>query len=738
MAADRGNIDPGDGPVAPATKATQSNCNGFLVDADHLAPFALRAGVNRPYRQIRERRVVITAVGIKRLALAASTAASVGIGVLLILQFLMPADAVREAVKAEIRAVTGLDPVLRGNVSVSLFPTGTVTFEDVSLGDNRTGAPALTAEQVVARLRFFAFLNGRIEIADVSLVRPTIAIVFSADRSSNWSGHIETLARNLKPSPGRTESFSEIRIVDGTVILRDEAHKIVQTLSNVEFALAWPSISKSFAATGRFAWNDEAIDATISLTDFVAALQGDRSGLKIRLAGSPFKFAFDGYLSHRPTLKMEGTLAADSASLRDTLRWAGQQPPPGGGFGRFALKAQTNVAGGNIGLSGVNIELDGNSGEGVLTIANDERPTLQGTLAAEGLDLTPYLSTVRLLTGGGERGWDSKPIALEGIDGLDIDVRLSAARVNITNAKLGRTAIAVNLRAGNLTVAIGESQTFGGVVKGTFGLAKSQDGANFKAQLQFANVDLEQCLGELFGIRRLEGKGSLGLAIESAGRSVYDLAKALNGTASLSSRKGAIAGFNVEQLLRRIERRPLSGGGEFRTGKTPFETLTVALKITEGTASIEDVRMEGPSVGLAVTGSASIPERDLDLKGIASLISSSAGAATPAFELPFIVQGPWDNPIILPDPQSRIQRSGAAAPVLDAAGAAAPLLDAVRRSGARDAVRSAIDRLTGGAAPPAPSAATAPTLAEASSEAARETAETPPAEPAAGVPPATR
>src|SRR6195256_1062020 len=230
----------------------------------------------------RETRVVIAAVGIKRLGFIAAALAAVGIGILVILPFLMPADAVREAVKAEIRAVTGLDPVLRGAASVSLFPTGSVSFDDVSLGDNRTGAPALTAERVVARLRFFPFLAGRIEIADVSLVRPIIAIVFNADRSSNWSGHIDTLAQNLKPSPGRTASFSEIRIEDGTVILRDEAYKIIETLTNVEMALAWPSISRSFAATGRFAWHDEPIDATISFTDFVAALNGDRSGLKVR------------------------------------------------------------------------------------------------------------------------------------------------------------------------------------------------------------------------------------------------------------------------------------------------------------------------------------------------------------------------------------------------------------------------------------------------------------------------
>jgi AsmA protein len=646
----------------------------------------------------------VAAVGIKRLGFAAAAVIAAAIATLVILPWLLPAEAVRRAVQAEIRAVTGLDPVLRGEASVSLFPASSVSFDDVMLGAN-TGAPALTAEHLVARLRFFPLLIGRIEIADVSLVRPTIAIIFNDDRSSNWSDHIDTLARNLKSEPDRPASFSEIRITDGTVILRDEAYKLLETISNVEMALAWPSISRSFAATGRFAWHDEPIDATVSMTDFAAALQGERSGLKLRLAGAPLKLAFDGYISHRPTLKMEGTLAAYALSLRDTLRWAGQHTPPGGGFGRFALKAQTNVVGGTISLSGVNIELDGNTGEGVLTF--DGRQSLQGTLAAEGLDLTPYVSAVRLLAAG-ERGWDSKPIALDGLDGVQLDLRLSAARVNVANVKLGRTALVANLRDGNLAVAVGESQAFGGVLRGTFGLAKSSAGTDFKAQLQFADVDLEQCIGEMFGIRRLEGKGSLGFAIDSSGRSVYDLTKGLNGTASLTSRKGAIAGFNVEQLLKRIERRPLSGGGEFRTGKTPYETLMVNLRIIQGMANVEDMRMEGPNVGLALAGSASIPERDLDLRGTASLLATStSGTAAPAFELPFMVQGPWDDPIILPDPQSRIQRSGAAQ----------PLLDALRNRSLRDPVRSAIERLTGAA--PGETAATtaAPALAGSSAPA---------------------
>jgi AsmA protein len=610
---------------------------------------------------------LIAAIGIKRLGLAAATLAGAAFGALVILSLLIPADTVRDSIKAEIRTVTGLDPVLQGDVAVSLFPTGTVVFDQVALGDNRTGEPAMTVERLVVRLRFFPLLIGRIEIADVSLVRPTITISFMPDGRSNWSSHVEMLARALQPSPHRVVSFSEIRIGDGKVILRDEARNITETLTNVEFALAWPSISKTFAATGRFIWRDEIIEGAFSLSDFVAALVGDRSGLKVRFSGAPVKFAFDGYISHSPTLRMEGTLAADSPSLRDTLRWTAHRAPPGGGFGRFSLKAQTNVVGGNVALSSVNVELDGNVGEGALTFVTDGRQTVQGTLAAEGLDLTPYISAIRLLTSG-DRSWERVPITLDGLNDVDVDLRLSAARVTLANAKLGRTAVAANLRGGRFTVTVGESEAFGGVVKGSFGLAQSPGGAELKAQLQFADVDLDQCLGELFGIRRIEGKGNLGFAVDSKGESVYGLTQALNGTANLISHKGAIAGLNVEQLLKRLAKSPLSGGNELRSGKTPYGLLTANLKIEQGTINVDDVRIEGPALRLGLAGSASIPARDLDLTGTASLLAASASGAAdaaPAFELPFMVRGPWDDPLLLPDVQVLMKRSGAAAPLLE-------------------------------------------------------------------------
>ena len=145
--------------------------------------------------------------------------------------------------------------------------------------------------------------------------------------------------------------------------------------------------------------------------------------------------------------------------------------------------------------------------------------------------------------------------------------------------------------------------------------------------------------------------------------------------------------------MKRLERRPLSGAGNFRSGSTPYDTLTIALKFSDGIATAEDIRVEGPAARLTLTGTASVPSREYDLKGIASLVAAPNAASS--FELPFVVQGPWDDPLIFPDPESLLRRSPGAA----------PLLDAVKDRKTRDAVRSVLERITGGRPAEAPDAA---------------------------------
>jgi AsmA protein len=639
---------------------------------------------------------VTVAIGLKRLAIAVAAVVGAAFVTLVALSFLMPASAVRDAVKSEIHAVTGLDPMLGNDVSLSLFPSGTARFHNVVLGDARSGEPAVAADELTTRLRYFPLLAGRIEIADVTLVHPVINVTFSASGQSNWAGLIASLAHALQPDLDRSAMFSEIGIQDGTVVVHDAGKISAERLEDVQFQVAWPSISRSFGANGHFIWHDQPIEASLTLSDFLAALTGDRSGVKVRVTSTPLNIAFDGSATDQPTLKIQGTLDVESPSLRDAMYWTGKSKLPFGGFGRFALRADSDIGSGVASLSNVNVELDGNTAEGALTLGTDGHRQVQGTLAADALDLTPYVSGVRLVAST-DNNWAQLPIQLDGFNDLNLDLRLSAASVKIADAQLGRTAVAATMSGGKLDLTIGESQAFGGVAKGALGIARADNGVAVASHMQFLGVDLADCLGQIFNTRKLEGRGDLALDVNGSGNTVLALTHALSGTATLNAQSGALDGINVEQLLRRLERRPLSGNGDFRTGQTPFDQLAVSLKVDQGMVSVADMHVTGPSVKLVVGGQASVPSRDLDLKGVATLVSSNSGDE---FDLPFVVQGPWDDPMMLPDPESLIRRSGAAA----------PLLNSAKSYNASEAVRSVIDQLLASpqTATPAVSPASAP------------------------------
>jgi AsmA protein len=656
---------------------------------------------NDPAHQPDQDMSLTMAQGMKRLGMPVAVLLGLVLVGMIAMSWFLNRDALRQAVEDQIRAVTGLDLVVKGNIDVSVFPGSYVSFHDVGFKGGGTDDAALSVDVLTANLRLLPLLLQRFEIADVMMLRPHIHVVRAANGDSNWTPFIETIARTMKPGADNQVSFSEIRIQDGVLAYEDAANHLAEALDDIDLSLAWPSISRSFAATGQFDWRGERVDGSISASDFVAALSGDRSGLKARIASAPLKLAFDGTVADRTSMMMEGTLTIDSASLRNALRWTGQAPPGSGGFGRFALKARANVVGASIALTNVNVELDSNVAEGVMTYTNNGRQTLQATLAAGALDFTPYISTFRLLASGA-RDWNRQLFDLNALSSTDLDMRLSAAKVTVGPTKLGRTALGANLRGGALALSVGEAQVYGGVARGSFGIARSDAIADVKAQLQFTDVDLQACVGELFGINKLSGRGNLNVSLVASGSSPFGLVQSLDGTASLTGHDGAIAGFDAEQLLKRLERRPLSGGGNFRNGSTPYNTLNVAVKFADGVATAEDIRVEGPSARLTLTGTTSVPNREYDLKGTASLVSAPNGPA--GFELPFVVQGPWDDPLIFPDPDILIRRSPASA----------PLLDAVKDKKTRDALQSAIERFTGGAKKPAPdpSPASAPSTDE--------------------------
>ena len=210
------------------------------------------------------------AQGMKRLGMPIAAFLGLALIGLIGTSWFLNRDTLRQAVEAQIRAVTGLDLVVTGPIDVSVFPGSYVSFHDVGLKGGGTVDPALQVDVLTANLRLLPLLLRRFEIADVMMLRPHIRVVRDGNGESNWTPFVETIARAMKPGAENQVSFSEIRIQDGVLNYEDATNHISELLGDIDLSLAWPSISRSFAATGQFDWRGERVDGSISASDFIA------------------------------------------------------------------------------------------------------------------------------------------------------------------------------------------------------------------------------------------------------------------------------------------------------------------------------------------------------------------------------------------------------------------------------------------------------------------------------------
>ena len=613
----------------------------------------------------------------QRLIVGALVVVAILAGGVALVPRLLPEHEVRLAVTRALVDATGTEPRISGDVHLTLLPRPVIRLDGVRLDDGRH--PGVTSGSLVAAVRLVPLLTGSIEIGALTFERPHLALQLAAD-----GVRIAGLPLNLSASADTRATAPELRIVDGIIELHTAAGGL-RTLTAVDASLAWSG--SGITASGTFELDRLPVAATLVVADTAALRKGNRSALRLRLEAQDLRYTFEGGLAFRNGPQIEGALAADGKSLRNALAWLGLEAPGRSGLGPYSLKTRIAFTPGSLALSALAIEIDGNLAEGGVTLKQEAgRAVLQGTLASELIDLTRYARSEP--TARKPTSWLQEPIDLVALNALDLDMRLSARRVLIDKTELSKLALTLTLRDGRLTLAVGEAQLFGGTLRGTAALAPAQTGADVKIDAQLTEFNLEQGLAALAGFRRLEGTGVLTVMLQSTGASPEAIARDLSGDASLVITRGAITGINVEQVLRRLDRKPLSGFSDLRGGRTPFERFAAKMRFAEGSATLDEIQIESALIHVTLTGSASITRRDFDLRGTATLVRPStvaAGTVARGFELPFLLRGPWDDPLLLPDVDALIRRSGAAA----------PLLDAVRSKTPRGTVRTVIESLTG-------------------------------------------
>jgi AsmA protein len=574
-------------------------------------------------------------------------------GALFVLPHFVSEQSVRNAVSRSLIAATGIVPRIEGGAQLSVFPLPAIRLESVKL--DHGAAPGFSAGSVHATVRLLPLLTGDVQVASLTFERPNFSI------ESRESGFVILGLPLRAPSAGHRDDIQppELRIMDGQVELRGVNPDRTEVFTSVDASIAW--IGSGVTAAGRFVWQSLPLELTLSIADTIQLNKGANSGFRLRVDSEVLRLAFEGNLRVQNGVLAEGSLAADSVSLRRALALIPLEPLTEGGFGPFKLKAQAALTPAALTLSGLSLDLDSNRSEGVLSIKREAgRTLLQATLASDSADFTPYTRGIKLNSEDGYN-WNRDFIELSQLSAFDLDLRLSSKRIVMGKTTAAPVAASVIMKGGQLAVSVGEAGIYGGKLRGRAAIGPSPGGDPLlQVEANLLDFDLERGIGEITGIRRMEGKGMLDLALEGRGPHAEAIVRNVSGRIQLSAAQGTLNGINVEQALRRLERRPLSGAPDLAGGRTLFDKLALKLAVENGKAQVEEANIENQLVRVRLGGEASIVHRDLELRGNASLMRPAAAAAQPGFDMPFVVQGSWTRPYLLPDAAAILQRTSAA------------------------------------------------------------------------------
>lgn len=264
----------------------------------------------------------------------------------------------KDTIEEKIQQQIGRQAHLNGEIEWSVFPWLALTFNDVTVANEKgfKGEALATLQQLSARVKLLPLLSKNIEIGDIAIDKAEFNLQVTKKGNSNWQGILDHLASDSSASSdSQTESSSGslniagIKLSNISINYYDAQSKTQANISKLE--LNTGKISKSnpvnIDSFMHINMPDTGLDLDISM-DMIAENILSDSGMQLTIND----FAISGQMkadSHLPikiNLVQSGQvdLAKDTLSLPEILVSAGDA--------RISTSLSGNNITKNIGLSG--------------------------------------------------------------------------------------------------------------------------------------------------------------------------------------------------------------------------------------------------------------------------------------------------------------------------------------------------------------------------------------------------
>lgn len=383
--------------------------------------------------------------------------------------------------------------------------------------------------------------------------------------------------------------------------------------------------------------------------------------------GDLLKAGYTGDIALGGEGAFKGKLAASSDKLRELLAAAEIEMEPGATLQSFSATGDVNGTFSNILLSALDLKLDDITAKGSAGIdLTGEKPRLTGKLNMGILDLSPFLapSDQKAKPAQPMQAWSKDKLDLAGLSAANADLEIVTTQINLGSVKLTDASLTAKLDEGKLAADLSRFKAFGGNWQGRMTVDASGGVPQVGLNMQGDSVAMSNLLGTLAGFDKLAGTGAFKVEANARGESIDALMRGLNGEVSTNLADGALKGLNVTQMVRSAQSLQTA----FTTGKlnqidfrsvlspsaeTDFTSFDSLLKIENGVANVNLMKLINPVLGIDGSGKIDIGGQKLDLRLATAIDKSGQGAGAVVqlngIPVPVRLSGSWDQLKVTPD-----------------------------------------------------------------------------------------
>jgi AsmA protein len=242
---------------------------------------------------------------------------------------------------------------------------------------------------------------------------------------------------------------------------------------------------------------------------------------------------------------------------------------------------------------------------------------------------------------------EDTPVDLSFLKGLDAQGRLQFGALQVKGLKLANVKAEVRAADGQLDLPHA-ANLYEGSVAGAL-TARADGRVLLKDSLN--GVQVGPLLRDFAQKDTLEGKGNISLDVNTSGKSVNALKKALAGNARVQLKDGAIKGINLAEVFRKAKSALGAQSARQEASKaqqTDFSELNATFTIKNGVAHNEDLDVKSPLFRLTGKGDIDIGNSSIDYVTRASVVATTQGqggadlAQLSGLTVPVRLHGPFD------------------------------------------------------------------------------------------------